>query len=428
MEQVHSPVASIDLLESKLEAKKADLRDLATMGAVITSQHNTQALLSVVLEMAIRLVNGEVGIILMNAADELIPAISWGVDGFIVQSLQYKEMNLAEYSFKNRESVILQHPETHLPNSSIQSVVALPIQTSQSCFGVIMIINKSDDSLFDHEDTEKLEMLLRFVAVALDNAELLKEKLKQQKTEQEMVIAKQVQETILPQDIDNLRCVDVGAVYFPAQDVGGDFYDIFKISDKKFIVTLGDVSNKGVPAALVMSAASGIIKSTLATNPQVPIEALAQITNDTLCTGIIKEREMFITLFFAIFDLEEMTVTSCNAGHLPGLLWQDSNKAIRHLQEGGPIIGQFEGMQFQKETVPLNQGDRLFLFTDGLTEAADSDGRMFGLERVEEMYIKEAMLPPKEFCLAVKEWVDNFTVNCPEETVDDFTIMQIKIL
>ena len=112
------------------------------------------------------------------------------------------------------------------------------------------------------------------MAVALDNSQLIKAKLSQQKTQQEMAIARQIQETILPQNIDGIEGVEMGAEYYPALDVGGDFYDVHKIDRSRFVVVLGDVSNKGVPAALVMSAASGIITTILTMKPDIAMSDL----------------------------------------------------------------------------------------------------------------------------------------------------------
>jgi len=416
-------------LESRLEATKAQLRDLATMGAVITSIQEINAVLSVVMDMAIRLVDGEVGLIMLEENNQLRVKISWGVNEEFVRSLMYQDgMDLPSYCFQARQTVILNDLGIKDENGlSIESIICLPIQTADTCHGVLMAINKAEGNSYDEEDKEILEMLLNFVAVAIDNSTLIKDKLKQQKVAQEMAIARQIQETILPQDIDSITGVEIGAVYFPAREVGGDFYDILKLDDMRFMVVIGDVSNKGVPAALVMSAASGIISSLLSANPEIAVSELAERLNDLLANEIIKDREMFVTLFFAKFDLESSCLTYCNAGHLPGLFWDAEKQEISELPVGGPIVGQFAGTRFKQGERNLASGDRLFLFTDGLTEAADADNNLFSRERVEQVFTAEVGLPPKDFCLKVKEWVDRFAQGSSEETHDDFTILQVKV-
>ncbi len=428
METLHYTERQIEELESRLEANKAELRDLATMGAVITSIHEINAVLSVVMDMAVRLVDGEVGLILLEEGEALHSKISWGVDESFIRTLMYRDdLDIANYCFKNREPIVLRDLGlTNETGLNIESIIAVPIKTAQKCFGVIVIINKSDGSGYTDKDQEILEMLMNFVAVAIDNSNLIKDKLKQQKTMQEMAIAKQVQETILPQDIDNIIGAEIGVAYYPAREVGGDFYDIIKVDDSRFVAIIGDVSNKGVPAALVMSAAAGIIKSTLNFHPEISMAKLAETINDILAQGIIKHREMFVTLFLCKVDLEARQLTYCNAGHLPGLLWDHTEATICELPVGGPIIGQFPGCPFKEGRHQFECDDRLFLFTDGLTEASDSQNQLFGRERAEQVFSVEIGLPPKEFCVRVKEWVDRYTAGSSEDNIDDFTIMQIK--
>ncbi|HVP06280.1 MAG TPA: GAF domain-containing SpoIIE family protein phosphatase, partial [Candidatus Acidoferrum sp.] len=355
--------------------------------------------------------------------------VSWGVSEEFAKSLMYRDnMDLSTYCFSSKETIILSDLNLKSDDGiSLNTVIALPIRTSEKCLGVMLIINKGNGGNYIVEDQEILERLLNFVAVAVDNSLLIKDKLKRQKVEQEMAIARQIQETILPQDLQKIHGAEIGAIYFPAREVGGDFYDIVKVSDDNFIVVLGDVSNKGVPAALVMSAASGIIKSIIKAQPDISVANLAASLNDILASEIIKDREMFVTLFFGRFDLAGKTLTFSNAGHLPGLYWENSSGEIVELAAGGPIVGQFPGAHFKEGRRDLAAGDRLFLFTDGLTEAVDAQDNLFGRERVEQVFANEIDLSPKEFCLKVKEWVDRFSQGASEDSRDDFTILQVKV-
>jgi len=422
-------VAKIEDLEARLATQKAQLGDLATMGAVITAILELDAVLSVTMDMAIRLVDGEVGLILIEEDGELKPKVTWGVSGNFVKSLLYEDgLDLSTYCFEKRETILLSDLEIVSSEGIVlDSVIACPIQTRQRCLGVMIIINKAGGGSYSDEDREVLGMLLNFVAVAVENAELVKDKLKQQKVAQEMAIARQVQETILPQNIDDIAGTEIGVVYFPAREVGGDFYEILKLDSRRFMAIIGDVSNKGVPAALIMSACSGIIKSVLAANPDISVSKLADTVNDLMAREIIKDREMFVTLFFSRFDLEKRKLTYCNAGHMPGLFWSNEQQRIEELSEGGPILGQFEGEKYKHGERSISVKDRLFLFTDGLTEAMDAEENLFGRERAEQVFTAEIGLPPKEFCLKVKEWVDAFTKDGSEENQDDFTILQVKV-
>ncbi len=419
----------LENLEKELEFKKAELRDLATMGTIISSIHDIDTVLSVVMDMAVGLVSGEVGMIMLEEKSELVTRISWGIDEKFMKALVYKDdLDLATYCFKNKKTAILN--ELCLISDHrlrVESVICVPIKTSSKCYGVNVIINKREGGSFVQEDIEILQMLMKFVAVSIDNSNLLKEKLVKQKMEQEIAIARQVQKTILPEDIDAIKGVEIGAEYIPANDVGGDFYDVIKANNDQFVVVLGDVSNKGIPAALVMSAAAGIIKSVLYSKPDVEMSLLAERVNDILAKGIIKDREMFVTLFFARFDMKTRELSYCNAGHLPGLFSTSAGKEIIKLSEGGTLIGQFPETKYRTGKVPLVSGSRLFLFTDGLTESVDSDMNLFGMDRTEDLFKKELDLEPQQFCRKVKNTIDEYSIGSEIEFMDDFTILQIKV-
>jgi sigma-B regulation protein RsbU (phosphoserine phosphatase) len=429
MDSILQPTSDFEELENRLAASRAQLRDLVTMGAVIAGIQEIDAVLSVTMDMAIALVGGEVGLILIEDDDTLRPHVSWGVTEEFVRSIDYKDnRDLVDYCFHERSPVVMSDLDVKSDTGIVlNSVIAMPLQTHERCHGVVVIVNKTDGGHYNEDDIEILEMLLNFVAVAIENSQLVKEKLARQKIEQEMLIARQVQETLLPQDRAQFEGAEIGAVYFPFREVGGDFYDILKIDEKRFLVVLGDVSNHGVPAAIVMAAASGIVKSVMETQPDIAVADLAARINTTMAGQVIKDRDMYVTLFLAHVDLEALQLTYCNAGHLPGLLWNPGTGQIDQLSTGGAIIGQFDDMAFAQETHRLESGSRLFLFTDGLTEAEDTDRNLFGRERVERMFREEIDLAPGRFCRRVKERVDQYSTGADEDWRDDFTVLQVKV-
>jgi len=416
-------------LEAKLDNSRAQLRDLATMGTEVTSIHEIDAVLSVVMDMSIRLVGGEVGLILLNNDGQLKPSVGWGLREDFAQGLKcYDDQELLSWVLENRKPVVL-NELGHVDKTGVhvQSLLCMPSQTGDKVQGVILIVNKADGGLFDDEDREILEMLTNFAAVAIDNSNLIKDKLRQQEHDRELAIAQEIQRTILPKELNCNPGLEIGAAYFPMGEVGGDFYDIVKLDDNRCVAILGDVSSHGVPAALVMSAASGIIKTILGEHRDITVSDLATRLNNLLALEIVKDREMYVTMFFCLVDLEKRLLTYCNAGHLPGLFWNEETQTTQELTVGGPIVGQFPGIEFKQGECRLNSLDRLFLFTDGLTEAADSSGNLFGRERAEQVFLMEGAWSPDEFCARVKEWVDKFAVGSAADTHDDFTVLLLRV-
>ncbi|RKX19762.1 MAG: hypothetical protein DRP51_06850 [Candidatus Zixiibacteriota bacterium] len=310
---------------------------------------------------------------------------------------------------------------------NINSILAVPIKSRARCHGVVVIINSVSGENFTDLDKSNLEMLVNFAAVAIDNSILLKESLAKQKIEQELSIARQVQNAILPAGEMAIENVEFGMIYQPAREVGGDFYDIVKMNDRDFLVIIGDVSNKGVPAGLVMAASAAIIKAELRNNPNIPLSDLINNLNNLLCDGIIKSHDMFVTLFIARFDLQSGKVSFCNAGHVPPLYWSAARNEVIELRSGGTFVGQFPEIRYKEGELPIGRGDRLFAFTDGLTEAEDINGNFFGTKRARQIFISKKELPADQFCKNVKEWADRFREGTKQETFDDFTIFELKI-
>jgi phosphoserine phosphatase RsbU/P len=416
-------------LQSNLEKTQWTLRDMATMGALIASIHDLEKILSVVMEMSIRMVEGEVGLIQLHENDELVTRVNWGVDDAIIKSIIYKdEEDIASYCFNKQEAVIETDFNQKLDyGPKIKSFLALPIKSRARCHGTILIINKSSGDSFTETDKSNLEMLMNFAAVSIDNSILLKESLARQKYEQELEIARQIQETILPDREAKIEGVDIGTAYFPAREVGGDFYDMITINESDFLFVIGDVSNKGVPAAMVMSAASAIIKTQLDRDLSVNPAKLVARLNNTLCSGIIKSHQMFITLFIARFNMDKRKLVYCNAGHLPPLLKKAVNGEIVELRSGGTFVGQFPDLEFKQGEISFEIGDSIFAFTDGLTEAENVSGEFFGMERARQVFSSIKDVTPGEFCVKVKEWINRFAEGASEDTVDDFTLVNLRI-
>jgi sigma-B regulation protein RsbU (phosphoserine phosphatase) len=417
-------------LQSNLEKTQWTLQDMATMGALIASIHDLEKILSVVMEMSIRMVEGEVGLIQLYENKELVTRVNWGVDDAVIKSIRYKDgEDIASYCFNKQETIVESDFDHKLKlGQKIKCFLALPIKSRARCHGMILIINKASGDSFTEIDKSNLEMLMNFAAVSIDNSILLKESLARQKYEQELEIARQIQETILPDRQATIDGIDIGTAYFPAREVGGDFYDMITINESDFLFVIGDVSDKGVPAAMVMSAASAIIKTQLDRDPSVNPAKLVARLNNILCRGIIKSHQMFITLFIARFNMEKHRLVYCNAGHLPPLFKKGKDDEIVELKLGGTFVGQFPELDFKQGEMAFESGDSVFAFTDGLTEAENVSGEFFGKERAKQVFSAIDDETPDEFCVKVKEWINRFAEGASEDTVDDFTLVNLRII
>lgn len=416
-------------LQLELERQRQRLKDIETMGAIIASILDIDKVMTVMMEMSLRAVSGEVGAILLEEDGELATKIAWGMNAALLEELYvFPDTTLLDCYRKSDESVLIDSEEIALhANVHVTSLLAAPIHSRERKYGLVVALNKEHGGRFDEADKETLESLNQFLSVAIENSRLLDEALQKQRMEQELSIARQVQETILPGKTFEHPGVDIGVVYASAREVGGDFYEVIPLPADQFVVILGDVSNKGVGSALVMSACAGIIKSLLRSDPGMAVAELAGRLNDTLSEGIIKDRGMFATIWFGKFDMRNGTLTYCNGGHVPALHYKSSESTIEELATGGTIVGQFEGLRFKDERLSISPGDTITVFSDGVTESEDREGNLFGRKRTREFVLERHADEPQKFCNLLQSSISTFSRGAQEDTQDDFTVLQIRL-
>ena len=210
---------------------------------------------------------------------------------------------------------------------------------------------------------------------------------------------------------------DLYASMIPAREVGGDFYDFFLVDDDHLCMVMADVAGKGIPAALFMMAARIVLKNT-AMLGKTPAEILNE-TNTAICDS--NHEEMFVTVWIGILEISTGRLTAANAGHeYPVLKRPDGTYAVlkdRH----GFVLGGMAGMKYTQYELQLEPGTRLFLYTDGVPEATDAEGKMFGMERMLAALNKAQNASPEQILKNVRSAVDKF-VNSAEQ-FDDLTML-----
>jgi phosphoserine phosphatase RsbU/P len=195
----------------------------------------------------------------------------------------------------------------------------------------------------------------------------------------ELAAAREIQRNLLPTTLPAAPGLQVAAFWEPAGDVGGDFYDGASLGESSAWLCIGDVAGKGISAALLMASVQSMVRSSA--RAQLDPAALCASVNRELCTQMTSGR--FVTFFYCVYDATTRRLTYTNAGHNPPLLVR-SNGTIR-LARGGPVLGVFPQSRFDSGEVELEDGDRLVLFTDGITEARSASGGEFGEERLERI-------------------------------------------
>src|SRR5215211_7978900 len=216
------------------------------------------------------------------------------------------------------------------------------------------------------------------VGQALMEQRLEQERMERERMEQELKVARSIQQASLPKEVPTLEGWQISPFYQPAREVGGDFYDFFELEDGRVGVVVGDATGKGIPAALVAEATSNMLRAVAqALGSTSPGEVLSRV-NETLLARI--PQNMFVTSFYAILDPQKCTLSYANAGHNLPYLYRGGN--AQELRARGMPLGLMAGMFYEEKESTLETGDGALLYSDGLVEAHDPKGEMFGFPRV----------------------------------------------
>jgi|GEM_PF-2876625 len=235
----------------------------------------------------------------------------------------------------------------------------------------------------------------------------------------ELDIASEIQRSLLPESCPRIDNFDIAAVSIPAREVGGDFYDFIPLPEGKWGVVIADVSGKGVPAALLMALSRSLIRAYSQDRPSV-LSAL-ELANSFMLKDM--RSGMFVTCFYAVLDPAQRTLTYVNAGHNPPVV-TSAGKHVRMLSASGTPLGIIEETGLREELCQLAPGDIVMMYTDGITEAMDSVGEQFGVQRLQEIARNATGLSAADIQERVLTAVRTFTVNQPQ--FDDMTSVVVR--
>jgi len=234
---------------------------------------------------------------------------------------------------------------------------------------------------FDADDIQLARAVASQCAVAITNAKLYAEAIEGAHIAEQVRLAGVIQRKMIPEKSPQMPGIDIAATYIPCFDVGGDFYDFLRISENCIVVLIADVIGKGVPAALLMSCFRGTVRAYAdIERGSRGIQAIISKLNKMACSECSTGE--FITFFYAIIDAEQETITYCNCGHQPTVLIRDGQ--IMELEKGGLVLGVDPQAEYEVETIGLKDDDCLLFYTDGLIDAANFDGELWGREKMLE--------------------------------------------
>jgi sigma-B regulation protein RsbU (phosphoserine phosphatase) len=429
---VAQAIATARLFESEREYAET-LETLAEIGREMSSILDPDELLTRLAHLIKRVIDYRIFGIAMLDEDtqtlDLKVTIKFGDDPRALLPVKVGE-GLVGYAALHKEVVLVpdvtKDPRYIDAVPGVRSELVVPLLLKDRCIGVFDL-ESPEPNAFNKKHVKLLTLLASEAAVAIENARLVESiRASEARYEKELRFAQRVQMALLPQELPKrLRGVDVAWHFDPARELGGDLCDFLSPEANTLVVTLGDVSGKGVPAALYSAAIGEMIRGRtfrrrLEKKSSTPGEVLAGMNR------ILHERnleEYYCTLCYAMFEFKKQIATFANSG-LPFPVKCTDGKAEQINLPGIPL-GSFGGSQYDDFQVPLSAGDVFVLCSDGIFEAFDEQGQEFGAPRVIEVIERTYQRPAKEIVHEVFAAVQNFCGDAPQS--DDRTVVVVKI-
>jgi len=418
-----------------LNKKIIDLTSLIEVSAIISSTLDLEELMNLVMEKAQTVMNAEASsVMLLNEETGMLECeIALGSVQEKVKNNIYLKLGqgIAGWVAQHGEAIIVPDVDSdsrfyseidHSTGFKTRSILAAPLKVKDKVIGVAEVINRRDAQPFTEDNLAIFTTFCRQVALAIENARMHRYMLEQQRLQQQLESAHSIQQSFMPQTFPHSD-EDKFLLYgknIPATSVGGDLFDFIEIDSNRLGFVIGDVSGKGIPAALYMARLISDLRYYCHITER-PVD-LMQTINSVLFDR--SRQGMFVTLIYMVLDTKNGQLTITNGGHLPPLWYQNLTNSCMVVNDSSAIpLGILPDVKFTEQVIRLRPGDQILLYTDGVTEAKNLQGKMFSMRRLEDIFANPWHHPQVLIEEIVKQ-IRKFNRNISQH--DDITLMAIK--
>lgn len=304
---------------------------------------------------------------------------------------------------------------------AVRNILLVPINVRNAQFAVIGLLNKLEGE-FNSPDIKLAQAVAEFTGAQIENVIMYQLNMEQAKFKTEMDLAKRIQEHLLPQTLPRVTGISLWASSESASQVGGDFYDFITRRNQPFTFTVGDISGKGIPAALLMAMTRTVMRTKANVMPLPSPQVILSRTNEELYNDFT-ELSMFATVFIGQYDPKSRQLLYANAGHSPVIYCPAGGKA-RLLQADGTPVGVMPISLSEDHVLDFSPGDVLVVATDGFSEARNTAGKEFGYDELTALVQTLVNLPAYELAVRLHRIVEEFTNGEPQS--DDQTLVVLK--
>ena len=301
----------------------------------------------------------------------------------------------------------------------VRSLLCAPMVCKGRMTGLLAVFNKKAESGFSVDDQRLLAIIASESSQVIENARLAEKEKTLLRMQEELNLARDIQGNLLPKEMPRPAGYDIAGKSVPAKEVGGDYFDFLAVDDQRLAFCLGDVSGKGLPAALLMANLQAAVRGQAMAGTS--LTSCLERANALLFHNTSPEK--FATLFFACLDIPGHVLHYCNAGHNYPMLFRRGGEPMR-LSAGGLALGCLETYPFEESRVELAPGDRLIVFSDGISEAVDNAGEDFGEARLGQLAAANRAAPASELIEIILQSVRIHAGNRPQ--MDDMTLLVVQ--
>ena len=404
----------------------AHMKALIQAGRELASHTSLSELFGLIMNLLIDAVGASRGVLMTLENGELQVRASKG-EGFRISS------HVRDIVIGEKRSLLVQDAlndsdlagRMSIVQQQVRSMLAVPLQTDDRVIGLIYLDAPGLTHEFTKDDLSVLTVLANIAAIRIEHARLAEVEQAEKLRNQELEHAALIQRSILPTNFPpypHRKEFELHASMIPARHVGGDFFDFFLLDDENLGFVIGDVSGKGVPAALFMSVCRTLLRATARHQPS-PGDCFTYV-NASLAEQNVSG--MFVTLFYGVLNTTTGDLTFANGGHNPPYIFSPDGTCRALTASSGPLVGMIPGVQYVTRSDKLAPGEGILLFTDGVTEAVSSDHQFLGTRPLEDYVAANTMLPATDMVQKLHGMVQNYAKGMPQ--ADDITVLTLRYL
>jgi serine phosphatase RsbU (regulator of sigma subunit)/pSer/pThr/pTyr-binding forkhead associated (FHA) protein len=395
----------------------AQVSALIRAGNELASHRPLPELFRFILDLAIQAVNADRGVLLTIEEGGLEVRANKGEGFHISRAVRDRVLNSGssvlvrdtsiDAALRERRSIVEQH---------IRTLMAVPLQTRDQIIGIIYVDSPSLLREFTKDDLSVLTVMANVAAIRIEQTRFAEIEQARQLLARDLEQAAEIQRSFLPSVAPFVRRLDLAGHNAPCRTVGGDYYDFFRYGESRVAMVLGDVSGKGMPASLLMMGLQARVQ-VLIEEPKSLAEAMTRLNRITSANC---PSNRFISLFFCILDGDTGELTYCNAGHNPPLIVRKSGE-VEEITGGGPVLGILDSVEYFEQRARLDEGDTLVIYSDGVTEASNTQGDEFETDRLGEAVLRSRAQSAAAILNEVNRAVAEFTAGAAQS--DDITLI-----